>query len=130
MRTLKPAPRRDLEWLLNTRQPLDAPPEGVTEVAVFPTSWTACPTSRSMSLSGWTIEETGGHWKRRCRFRAAGQPEGELSSCAAYTSRQQYVPSRSRLNLHWLVALLLRWRARPGCVALFGGFYLFWTSVW
>lgn len=32
MRELKTALRRDLEWLLNTRQPLDAPPEGATEL--------------------------------------------------------------------------------------------------
>ena len=32
MRDLKTALRRDLEWLLNTRHPLDAPPEGATEL--------------------------------------------------------------------------------------------------
>jgi type VI secretion system protein ImpF len=32
MRELKAALRRDLEWLLNTRQPLDAPPEGASEL--------------------------------------------------------------------------------------------------
>ena len=32
LRELKAALRRDLEWLLNTRQPLDAPPEGATEL--------------------------------------------------------------------------------------------------
>jgi type VI secretion system protein ImpF len=32
MRDLKAAVRRDLEWLLNTRQPLDPPPEGATEL--------------------------------------------------------------------------------------------------
>jgi type VI secretion system protein ImpF len=32
MRILKAALRRDLEWLLNTRQPLEAPPEGAAEL--------------------------------------------------------------------------------------------------
>jgi type VI secretion system protein ImpF len=32
MRALKNALRRDLEWLLNTRQPLDVPPEGAVEL--------------------------------------------------------------------------------------------------
>lgn len=32
MRELKTALRRDLEWLLNTRQPLDTPPEGAKEL--------------------------------------------------------------------------------------------------
>jgi type VI secretion system protein ImpF len=32
MRVLKAALRRDLEWLLNTRQPLDPPAEGSTEL--------------------------------------------------------------------------------------------------
>lgn len=32
MRELKTALRRDLEWLLNTRQPLDPPPEGASEL--------------------------------------------------------------------------------------------------
>lgn len=32
MRQLKAAVRRDLEWLLNTRQPLDAPPGGAREL--------------------------------------------------------------------------------------------------
>jgi type VI secretion system protein ImpF len=32
MRELKASLRRDLEWLLNTRQPLDPPPEGATEL--------------------------------------------------------------------------------------------------
>ena len=32
MRDLKLSLRRDLEWLLNTRQPLDPPPEGASEL--------------------------------------------------------------------------------------------------
>jgi type VI secretion system protein ImpF len=32
MRELKASLRRDLEWLLNTRQSLDVPPEGATEL--------------------------------------------------------------------------------------------------
>jgi type VI secretion system protein ImpF len=32
IRDLKAALRRDLEWLLNTRQPLDVPPQGATEL--------------------------------------------------------------------------------------------------
>jgi type VI secretion system protein ImpF len=32
LRDLKAALRRDLEWLLNTRQPLDVPPPGVREL--------------------------------------------------------------------------------------------------
>ncbi|HEY1756943.1 MAG TPA: type VI secretion system baseplate subunit TssE [Bryobacteraceae bacterium] len=32
MRELKTALRRDLEWLLNTRQPLDPPPQGASEL--------------------------------------------------------------------------------------------------
>lgn len=32
MRELKASLRRDLEWLLNTRKPLDPPPDGATEL--------------------------------------------------------------------------------------------------
>jgi type VI secretion system protein ImpF len=50
MRELKAALRRDLEWLLNTRRPLDAPPEGTTELAHSLYNY-GLPDITSMSLS-------------------------------------------------------------------------------
>ena len=50
MRELKTALRRDLEWLLNTRQPLDAPPEGATELPNSVYNF-GLPDITSMSLS-------------------------------------------------------------------------------
>jgi type VI secretion system protein ImpF len=50
MRALKAALRRDLEWLLNTRQPLDSPAEGATELPRSLFTY-GLPDITSMSLS-------------------------------------------------------------------------------
>jgi type VI secretion system protein ImpF len=50
LRILKAALRRDLEWLLNTRQPLDAPPEQAQELVRSVYNY-GLPDITSMSLS-------------------------------------------------------------------------------
>ena len=50
LRVLKAALRRDLEWLLNTRQPLDAPPEQAQELVRSVYNY-GLPDITSMSLS-------------------------------------------------------------------------------
>ncbi len=50
LREMKTALRRDLEWLLNTRQPIDEPPEGAVELARSVYNY-GLPDITSMSLS-------------------------------------------------------------------------------
>ncbi len=50
MRDLKASVRRDLEWLLNTRKPLDEPPEGASELVKSVYNY-GLPDITSMSVS-------------------------------------------------------------------------------
>ena len=75
MRELKAALRRDLEWLLNTRQPLDAPPEGASELVRSLYNY-GLPDITSMSVS--SMDEHGkswrGSWRQRSRVSSPASP--------------------------------------------------------
>src|SRR5579883_2349319 len=96
MRELKAALRRDLEWLLNTRQPLYPPPDGSEELPRSLYNY-GLPDITSMSVSSIEDRESWREgWRQRLLFSSHGSrilkynlclPARERPTCCGFSSR-------------------------------------------